>query len=882
MNHAYLKNRFLAGAACAALSISPQGVAAQDTSDTNDVEDASTQPEVTSDQNTIVVSGYRTQNRSAIDAKRNADTIADVIVADDIGRQPDHNLADSLRRLPGVITEFDEDEGRFVSIRGLPSRYTFVSLNGIYIPNGAGSLSRKQNIENIPSYAVKKVEVFKALTPELEGNAIGGYVENTLHSAFDRSGFSLTGRAALGSYTYKDTPGGPGDPSINIHARMTARFGSEDQFGFVLAGNYFDKHRDQTRRTNQWRYESDGTPYIYRVDTFDYTNDITRWSALGRLEWQPTSDFYTALSASYFRYAQNEQRFLNKLEGRGARVTGPDGGSFARGRAEIQLDRYPNRTRAQVYSWESKLHVDDRQTLELVASYAQSDWWRNELVQSVNFRTGDIDGLAFSYDLTTQDEGRDRLAAINVSDPSILLDKSRYLFLGDFLPTNERQSQAVKQVKFDYANEPESIGFGFKLGGLAREFTAERDRSRFRVRAVNGSSLTADLFGDGTFFNPSLGLDLPLTDIPAFVDYYNANPGEFTIDLENSVVPEGYQNLIADAQYEEFILAGYAMGLYKGDNFKIRGGVRAERTEYDALSYRQLQIPGPDDLEPIRYRRSYTNLLPSVVGSYGLADDLILRFGYSKSIGRPNPGDIARSERRSENTDTGDVSITRGNPDLQPRKADNFDASLEFYPAQGVQLSLAYFYKDVKNELFTRREETFEGDTRIVFTQPVNAAGASIQGLEFTVSYDKFDFLPGFLSDFGVIANVTYLDSEFEIETADGIQVKDQLVQAPKWQVNLGLLYESGPVEAKVTYAYQDAKRLTVSSSNPVFDRYEAGFDQLDAQVRFNVSDNIQLLVEGRNILENRRLEVQGLGQTDLRHVNRYGASYWAGVSFRF
>lgn len=881
MRHSQLKYRFLAGAACAALGISAQGVAAQDTGDAKEAKDASTQPEVASDENTIIVSGYRAQSRSAIDAKRDADTIADVIVADDIGRQPDHNLADSLRRLPGVITEFDEDEGRFVSIRGLPSRYTFISLNGIYIPNGAGSLDRDQNIENIPSYAVKRASVYKALTPEFEGNAIGGYVENTMHSAFDRRGTSLTGRVALGSYTYKDTPGGPGDPSINVHGRFTTRFGSEDQFGIVLAGNYFDKNRDQTKQVNQWRYESDGTPYIYRIDNYDYTNDITRWSALGRLEWKPTPDFYTALSANYFSYAQNEQRFLNKLEGRGSRTTGPDGGSWQRGRAEIQLDRYPNRTKSQFYAWESRLDIDEKQQLSLVASYAKSRWNRDELIQSVNFRTGDISDLAWSYDITAQDEGADRVASISINDPSILLETDRYSFLSDFLPTDEVQAQDIKQIKLDYSYEPEFVGFGFKLGGLAREFGADRDRSRFRVRA-DGSGLTADMFDGGVVYNPSFGQNLPLTDIGSFVDFYNANPGLFQVNRETEVVPEGYQNLIADVDYEEFILAGYAMALYKGENFKLRGGVRVERTEYDAMSARQLQIPGPDDIEQVRYTRSYTNVLPSVVGSYGLTNDLILRFGYSKAIGRPDPGDIARTEQRSENLDTGDVSISRGNPDLQPRRSDNFDLSLEYYPSRGVQVSLAYFYKDIKDELFTRREESFEGDTRIVFTQPVNAGSAKVQGIEFTVNYDKFDFLPGFLSDFGALVNVTYLDSEFEIETDEGIRDINQLLSAPNWQVNAGLLYESGPIEAKVTYAYQDARRLTVDSGNPVFDRYEAGFDQLDAQIRYNVSDNIQLLVEGRNILENKRLLVQGLNQDNFREVNQYGASYWAGVSFKF
>ena len=166
--------------------------------------------------------GTRRQIRTGISSKMNATGVADFIAADEFGTQPDLNLADSLRRLPGVSTEFDEDEGRFVSVRGLPSRYSTVALNGLLVPNGWGSMSRKQNIEALPSFAVRRSGVYKSLTSDIDGNAIGGYINNEIVSAFDRDDFYLATDFRLGTHSYLDTPGGDGDPSPKLLPEDTA------------------------------------------------------------------------------------------------------------------------------------------------------------------------------------------------------------------------------------------------------------------------------------------------------------------------------------------------------------------------------------------------------------------------------------------------------------------------------------------------------------------------------------------------------------------------------------------------------------------------------------------------------------------------------------
>lgn len=854
----------LSGVAVAALSIGGGFAAAQETGDDGAVV-----------LDTVTVTGFRAQNRDSIASKQNAETVADFITADVIGRQPDINLADSLRRLPGVTTEFDEDEGRFVSIRGLPGRYSYIALNGVYIPDGWFATDRRQSIESIPSFAVRRAGVYKALTPDLEGNAIGGYVENDLHSAFDRDGTYITGRVSLGFHN-TDTPGGEGDPSYKADARFSTQFGENDQFGVLLAGSFFQKNRDQSKSLRDWRYESDDTPYVGRIEVIDYTNSIDRWSLLGRLEWQPTSDFYTAISASHFDYQYDEYRYFTRIDGRGARTVTPEGGSYARGRAELILDKFPIGTENDFLTWEVDWDLSEERNLSGSLSYASGKYELDHLANSINFRTGDLDALGYSWDTTGQSEGDRRLAPITFNDASALTDPGNYNFIGDFWRRGDFQEQNISQAKIDYKFEPVDGGLGYKAGGLFRnmEVNVDFDRDAFWSLA-DGVTLTPEQFVTTNYTNPESGITHLILDPDAFVAFFQANPDLFELDRRDSVVPAGLETVRGDLTYDEDILAAYGMLTWEGNNLKLRGGLRVEATEFDTSAYNRTTNA------PVTYSGDYTDVLPSFVGSYGLSDELILRFGYAKAIGRPNPDDIAKQQTESEDGE-GVIFVSRGNPELEPRRADNFDLSLEWYFTEGGLLSLGYFFKDIENEIYTQRDEQIIDGIEYVFTQPLNAASADVQGLELTFNYDKFDFVEGFFSDFGFTSNVTWFDGEFEVRnTAGDTRIADRLPGSAEWRANASLLYQNGPVEGRLTYAYTGERRVNVNTGNVLEDRFEEAFNQLDFQVRYNVTDNIQAFVEGRNITGESRLFSEGNADF-FREDNDFGSAYFVGATFSY
>ncbi len=232
MNTKYVLASHLAiGFAIASASLLPQTAYAQADDDNGE----------------ILVQGYLLQNRTAIEAKRNEDRIADFLTSDEAGRQPDFNIADSLRRLPGVVTVFDEDEGVGVGLRGLPSDYSFVSIDGGLIAS-TDRASRAINLETIPPTAVARMEVIKSVTPDLDGQSVGGVVNLITRSAFDSDGLYLTGSAQLGVHSIVGKlPASFSNPSYRLDGAVATQFGGDKQFGILLAGNWFVKNRDQAR-----------------------------------------------------------------------------------------------------------------------------------------------------------------------------------------------------------------------------------------------------------------------------------------------------------------------------------------------------------------------------------------------------------------------------------------------------------------------------------------------------------------------------------------------------------------------------------------------------------------------------------------------------------
>lgn len=818
----------------------------------------------------IVVTGSRLQNQRSISQKRESDVTADFLAADEINRQPDFNIADAFRRAPGVSTIFDEDEGRYVGIRGLNPNFTVVTIDGAGIASSERQ-NRQVNLEAVPSSAVKLLEIIKSRTPAEEGNAIGGTINLVTRSAFDRAGFFAAGSASIG---YTDSQAVPGrglgrnsdnGPSLRVEGTTSALF-AHDTIGVVLSGSFLERRRDQ-QRTQPTSYAAPlgGTfPVPNGFLYAGYPNTIDRFGGLAKIEFKPDDHFFASVLVSRFTQEDHELRQLQQLNRQGTVTqTAANRANFSAGGAFVRFNDYfidkPILTVQGKSAWDS----GNGHRIDATVSYSKATF--HEPSNEIQFDiAGNNPGLSGSYVMN----GGIPVATLN--NPSFYLTPANYLFTS-YDRYDQVNDDIVHEYELDYGYNTgkDDRGVGFDAGGQLRETDRIFDEQRLRVRPGTVNTLTlSGISSDTGYRAPFANQSQLFLDADAFLKFFNTNRGQFAITESNTA---------ADYRFEEEVLAGYGQVVVRGERYKLIAGARYERTRTSVERPRNGVLVARDN--------SYENVLPSIAGYYDISDGLKLRAALYQAIGRPNPFDLAGAETVSTGGD-GVPQLARGNPDLTARKADNVDPSLEYYfPGNQGVLSVGVFYKDISDEIFSFTDmETIDGvSTRV--TQARNVAGAKVKGIELNFIQNRLPFLPGPLADFGFSTNFTYIDGKVDVTGAGGAFLRtSRLLQQPKTIVNASLFYSSGPFEGRLTYArVSEFLTALATSASASQDREDRPYQQFDVSARLNLTDHFQLTAEARNITNTRRSNYQTANEGDLlRDYNIYGRTFFAGVAFKF
>ncbi len=183
----------------------------------------------------VVVRGIRRSQFRSINQKRQSLNIVDALAADRIGNLPEKNIAEAVQRLPGIVLRNDRTEGRFVSIRGGAANLNNVTLNGNTLASTAGS--RATALDLLPAEMVSNVEVTKAVTPDMPGNAIGGSIDISTLSAFDREGAFAFG--SVRALSHDQQVPDLGETAFPFRANVTAgtKVGPDDAFGLLVSAS---------------------------------------------------------------------------------------------------------------------------------------------------------------------------------------------------------------------------------------------------------------------------------------------------------------------------------------------------------------------------------------------------------------------------------------------------------------------------------------------------------------------------------------------------------------------------------------------------------------------------------------------------------------------
>jgi len=826
----------------------------------------------------VVITGQREAQRAAIAVKREAFVVSDVVSADDIGKLPDHNTAAALRRIPGISVMEDQGEPRFPVIRGLRSTYNRTTIDGALVASVDES-DRTVPMDIVPSVMAGRLEVIKTVTPENDGNAIGGVINVTTRSAFDAKRPFFNGMASYGHYERS------GDvrndkPSYRLAFAAGRTFGAEDQWGVVIGASQeqldYDIPQVEAASPSVREYTSTGAPVLSgaatgngiqvptQVRLFWYNNTKQRSGLNAKIEYRPSDTFRWDASILASRMEDDEERIEYRIEpiGNVANQT-PTSGAFARGRGIIQLNQ-PITTREiglarTGFSWNFARNwkADGGLVYSLAGLKVPNE--------SVEFRTVDAQGAkyAFTYDTTNP-----LFPIFTPIDDAALRDPTNYM-LQQHRDALTKANESTVQARLDFTFDDEAH-WRVKFGGVLQSSERDSRNSQVNYRAGTGFTYTlaeVDKPGPSELIAGRYRLN-PRIDAEAAMAFFRANRNRFTTTV---AAPTGNYDVSEDVQ------AGYAQASYRYGDLTLLGGLRYEHTKVESDAVRATG----GVLTPVSNSGGYGNWLPSLHLQWKPRANVIVRAAWTNTIGRPDYGSLAATESLS--FDGSQPTLSRGNPGLKARESEGFDLSLEYYPTDGL-VSLAVFSKDIKNEIFTlsstAQMDVGRGVETVLVSTPRNAETAKIKGVEFAVQ-QAFTFLPAPFDGFGFNGNVTWLDTEFTFLTSTGPRVTG-LFQQPEITTNEAIYYQRGPFEARVSHNYIGGQLETINDGNVNSDQYWKGRHVFDASLSWRWNKRISLFVEGQNLSNTGRQEVTGPKRRNLQEWANYGRTYWVGASFNF
>ncbi|WP_121117397.1 TonB-dependent receptor [Croceibacterium ferulae] len=794
----------------------------------------------------ILVYGYGANQASALSRKRENDQVSDVLTRDAIGQFPDQNVAESIRRLPGVNVLNDQGEGRFVSVRGLDPNLNATTLNGVRLPSPEGDI-RSVALDVISSDVIQSVEITKSLTPDMDADTIGASIDIETTSAFNRvrDALNVSLEGSYNDYVGEVTP----KAAVDFATRVTPDFGISGGLSY-----YERRFESDNVEAEDWVEGDDGAIYAEGLEYRDYDVERERISASLNLDLRASDTTMLYARGLYSQFEDQEYRRRTIYGTGNALVTanGASGVTFADSDAANPGDEYEITVERDL---KDRFEQQRIRTL-VVGGETDTDTWHVEYsaswARSTEYENGSIDPITFARDfagegLTVNADYSDRRVPIySASGVSDFLDASTYELDEAQITTLSDAEDTEWAGRLDVARsfQTGSGSFTVQAGGKMRWRDKRYDNN---TDHIEGADLTlADLQGRQTYRLIDMG---PVVDKLSTRPLLNSVADQFQVEP----VDTAFDSAASDYSIREDIAAGYLLGRWDSDTLRVIGGVRYERTD-NTIRGNTVTLVESDNgdlvsVEPVLVQREYDQWLPSLNVRLEATDDLILRAAGYRSLVRPSLGQLA-PRFLIEESDRGEREGEFGNPDLRPYRAWNFDASAEWYMSSNGALTVAAFYKDVRDYIVdtTVQDTDYFGLAVDEATVPINGDSATIYGVEVGFS-QQWTMLPGALDGLITQFNYTWTDATGDVpvdgDPADLRQIT--LPASSRHTFNASLGYDKGPISFRLAGTYRD-RYLDELGATAEEDRYVDDHFQMDLTVRYRATDRIQLFYDWINM----------------------------------
>ena len=828
----------------------------------------------------VVVMGDQARGQAkALNQQKTNVNVSNVISADQIGRFPDSNIGDALKRVPGIAMQNDQGEARNIVVRGLASELNSVTLNGNRIPSAEGD-NRKVQMDVIPSDMIQTIEVNKTLTPDMDADAIGGSVDLVTRAAAGGQRISLT---LLGGYTPIRT-GATGSGSFVYGNRFF-----NDRLGVVLSASYMNKDYGSDNIEAVWAQDDEGNVYVEEMDIRKYDVQRIRRSATLNIDWKIDSRNTIAADLMYNWRDDREARYRTQFKDiepvyDGSAITGYEGTVVRETKGGIDDRR--NRTRrledqrVQSYVLSGTHLLSPKVDMDWSLSYAKAseDRPHERYIEYVQ------EGLSMNEDLADT-----RLPYINAPGQNysdFVFDKLTEQH--DY--TQEEEYAAKVNLRMPLSVVREQKG-RLRVGLSARWKNKRRSNDFYEYVPTGSMPVLSDM--------EHVVYDRPLVQGDRYVPGMFVSSGYIgNVDLYNPSLftPEADPSEYMAGNYDagERILAGYLRWDQNITNdLMFIAGVRVENTDLD---YRGNYILDEDydNADERHNRNNYTNVLPGLTLKYDLNDRTVLRAAFTTALARPNYYalvpyvDIQREKRE----------ITAGNPNLKATYSYNFDLLGEYYSKSVGIVSGGLFYKRLDNFIFNYLDidytaekfaADFPGFTNPIgegevweYLRPMNGRSVDMFGFEVALQR-KLDFLPGrFLRNFGVMLNYTFTHSVTRgIYNEDGEERTNvSLPGTAPHMVNASLSWENSRLSVRVSLNYT-AGYLDEVASEAFGDRYYDGQLFLDANASYRFGKYVRVFFEANNLTNQPLRYYQGI-RSRMAQLEYYKGTFNLGVKIDF
>ena len=894
------------------------------------VADVSAQAEIEE----VVVTGIRASLRRAQDIKRDSSSVVDAIAAEDLGKFPDLNVAESLQRISGVAIDRSGGEGQAVTVRGLGPQFNTVLVNGRQLATDSGG--REFNFDVLAAEQISGADIFKSSVAYLQDGGIGSTINVKIARPFDRPGLQVAG-SVKGMY---ESLSEETSPSGSLYVSNTFY---DDRIGVSLAVSHQERDVQINRiETAGWRpgqtisNRNDGVLFTNAFiprnwDQIVDTQERTRTNANLVFQFAPSDDLTITLDGFVSRFE------VDSLVTDLASWFEPD----RVGSATIDTAT----TTLLTFTQDIDLHQGSGNPATDFVSHTRNRRDVNNDGVGLHIDWDISDNLSASFDASTSSAendraGQDRFNVVGIINnyqfdggngrsPTVQHDG----FSGGSLPDinlnrlhyNERGNQPtdtdeITELKIDFEYVPDagmisSVKFG--------AYSQSREKEQFQIFANQcafcgyGEAAPVDTINIRPFTANNFFSGL----IDTFYTYDGDAYVQFLADSGNPIQPVLQNNRYAIEEDIESVYVDATFDLDWGEMpVTVNAGLRYSQTDISVGAVQSFisDVVPTTDLTLFGNRfgpatdfaegTDYNDVLPSLSVKLGVTDDMVVRFAAYKSITRPTMSELSPAttfnEPRRQN-----LTASGGNPALEPFSATNYDIAYEWYYNDSSVFSIAYFDKDISDfitnltaaEIYTLTDRSAADGFRC--TDSLCAPGRSLDSANpgfdvvanteelngetevYTVNrprngesatVDGFEVAITHVFDngFGISANATFVDSD---ATLDANVNQSFALEGVGDSQNLILFYEADRWQARIAYNNREAflRRIDNGFNGEPVNTEE--FGQVDIRVSYDYSDRLTVFFEGINITEE-ELHQTGRFANQAYNIEDNGSRFAIGV----